>query len=88
MEFKNLGGEFIITSIIVGYLTLLVGYYIHGWYIHRTLRDKHYGLVDKNLKWQTIYLKALAETLAPEKLEKLRIEEKEKRENGFENRER
>lgn len=85
MKLEDFGLGFIIASFIVGYLTLLVGYYIHGWYIHRKLRDKHYGFVDKNLKWQTIYLKALAETLAPEKLEKLRIEEKEKRENGFDN---
>jgi hypothetical protein len=80
MDFKNISGAFIISSIIVGYIFLLIGYYIHGWYIHRKLRDKHYGFVDKQLKWQSIYLKALAETLAAEKLEELRIHEKEKKE--------
>ena len=78
-------GGFVIGSILVGYLTLLIGYYIQGWYIHRKLRDKHYGFVDKHLKWQSIYLKALAETLAFEKLQELRKEENEKKENGFYN---
>jgi hypothetical protein len=85
MNIEDLGKGFIIWFIIFGYLTLLVGYYVHGWYIHRKLRDKHYGFVDKHLKWQSIYLKALAETLAPEKLEELRKEENEKKENGFYN---
>jgi hypothetical protein len=85
MNFRNLDGGFFIGFFIVGYLTLLIGYYVHGWYIHRKLRDKHYGFVDKHLKWQSIYLKALAETLAPEKLEELRKEENEKKENGFYN---
>ncbi len=75
----NFSAGFIILSIFLGYLGLLIGYYIHGWYIHRKLRDKHYEFVDKQLKWQSIYLKALAETLAPEKLDELRKIDEEKR---------
>ena len=54
-------------------LGIFLGYYIYGWYAHRTDRDKSYKELEKQLKIQSIYLEKLAGPLDEET--RLRIQE-------------
>jgi hypothetical protein len=66
---ENLIGFILIPSALGTFL----GYYIYGWYAHRTARDKSYKELEKQLKIQSIYLEKLAGPLDEET--RLRIQE-------------
>jgi hypothetical protein len=57
---ENSIDDLIVYTLIPMLLGVFFGYYIYGWYAHRTARDKSYKELEKQLKLQTIYLEKLA----------------------------
>lgn len=54
--------------LILSIVSIVLGYFIYGWYDHRKRRLDHYHKVESELVKQSIYLKALSETLANDRL--------------------
>jgi hypothetical protein len=73
---ENSIDDLIVYTLIPLALGVFLGYYIYGWYAHRTSRDKSYKEFEKQLKLQTIYLEKLAGPI--DEQIRLRIEELEK----------
>jgi hypothetical protein len=72
--------ETLIILVVAVIVNSLVGYFIYGWWSHRTFRDNHLKVMQAEALKQTMYLKVLAETLAKDKLAELR--EQIAKENG------
>jgi hypothetical protein len=74
------------TFLIQTALPIIIGiglsYFIFGWYIHRSFRDKHFKFMQKEMEKQTVYLKVLAETLAADKLKEVRDQRKTQEEKS------
>jgi hypothetical protein len=64
--------DIILFIVIASLVHIFAGYGIYGWWMHRSFRDRHYKLMQSEMKMQTIYLKLLTETLAGEKLAEAR----------------
>ncbi len=73
---ENSIDSLIVYGLIPAAIGIFIGYYIYGWYTHRTFRDKHFKEVEKQLKIQTIYLEKMAGPIDDQM--RSRIEELEK----------
>ena len=76
--------KFLIYTIIPIILGIVLSYFIYGWWIHRSFRDKHFKFMQNEMEKQTIYLKILAEKLAGEKLDEIRKQKMEEKKGKIE----